>query len=214
MRSAEQFLRKARLRWMVWRMIESAGVCAAVGAGVGLIIVPILLWRDQPALSAAIVLLITGICAGLLWALLHQPTILQTAIEIDQQFDLHDLLSTAARFDRSQDQAFAAIVLAQAAKCCGEISPNELILRRLGSRAWGGIGIISALLLTLAMFSAHPPLSQADANSTNQSANALPQSNDDSNNSMSAALVDAKPESELKSDHQFNDGKPSTDSDD
>jgi hypothetical protein len=156
MRFADDFLRRSRRRWMIWRIAESAGSGAALAACVGLLIVPILVWRDQPAIFPAIILLSVGTLAGIIRALIHPPTLLRTAIEIDRQFQLHDLLSTVLRLDASSDDAFAATVIAHAEKTCAQLSPNQLIVQRLGLRGWGGIGIASALLLTLASFSVHP----------------------------------------------------------
>jgi hypothetical protein len=208
MRFDDIFLRRVRRRWIVWRMAESAGVCGAIAACIGLIIVPILLWRDQPALGSAIILLIIGAAAGFLWACLHRPTILQAAVEIDRQLNLHDLLSTALRFDASHDEAFAALVIRQAEARCAQISLNQLILRRMGRRGWGGIGIVWALLLSLAMLSAHPYLSEAHENISPQSSNLL------APNSVEpiAAATSAQPaKSKPLTDHPLNNSEPSPD---
>jgi hypothetical protein len=202
----DSFLRRFRRRWIAWRMAECSGICAAVAAGVGLFIVPILLWRDQPALECAMILLSIGALAGFLWACIHRPTILQTAGEIDRQLQLHDLLSTALRFDASHDAAFAAIVIRQAEARCAEISPSQLILYRLGSRAWGGIGLVTALLLSVAMLSAHPYLSDAQA--------ASPSSNFDSQGSDSAhspqQIAIATAPADPITDHSLNSGDPAS----
>src|SRR5450432_2221370 len=156
----EEFIQRVQRRWIAWRIAEFAAIGAAIAAGIGFFIVAILMWQSQAAIIPAMILLCIGAAAGAIWALIHRPTFLQTAIEADKQLNLHDLLSTAIRIETS-DEAFASVVIAQAEKTCRGISPNELILRRMGSRAWGGIGIFAALLLTLAMMSGQPIVSEA-----------------------------------------------------
>jgi hypothetical protein len=207
MRFDDLFLRRVRRRWMVWRMFECGGICAALAGGVGLIIVPILLWRDQPALSCSAILLVIGAAAGFLWACTHRPTILQTAGEIDRQLNLHDLLSTAVRLDPARDEAFGEVVIRQAHIRCAQISLNQLILRRIGVRAWGGIGIVWALLLSLAMLSAHPYLSETQ--SAQQSSN---QRENDFANSPEQTFPPAfatQSASDTQTDHPLNSGDES-----
>jgi hypothetical protein len=168
-----RFLCRARLHWIGWRVIECAGIAAALGAGVGLIIVPILLWRQEPAMIPAVFLLLLGATVGAFWALLHRPSLLQTAMMIDQQLSLHDLLSTAISPQGWVDESFRAVILAQAEAICAGASPSQLVVRRLGRHAWGGIGIVSALLLTLGLMSSAPQVISAQAGSGNDSKTTL-----------------------------------------
>jgi hypothetical protein len=162
--SHEQLLRRVRRRWIVWRMIESAAVCAFVGAVIGFLLVPVLIWRGQEALGPALMVLGIGAVAGVVLAVTRTPTVLQTAMEMDRQLGLHDLLGTAIRPQACGDVAFENVVRAQAQAICQGLSGNELMLRRLGGRAWGGMGIAAGLLLTAAMMSSSPTPTQARAN--------------------------------------------------
>jgi hypothetical protein len=155
------FLRRIRRRWVAWRVVEFAGIGAASAAAVGLILVPVLVWRAEPATSFAVMLLAIGAVAGALWGATRRPTLLQTAVEADRQLGLHDLLSTALVAQQAGDGAFADVVLAHAESICRTRSPNELIVQRLGGRVWGGIGIVTALLLTISMMSTQPGVTQA-----------------------------------------------------
>jgi hypothetical protein len=157
----KRFIHRTRRRWIAWRIIECAGISAAMSSGIGFILIAIMLWQSQSAVAMTTLLLCLGLGAGTIWALLHRPTFLQTAIEVDRQLNLGDLLSSALQIDSTCDDAFASVVMTQAESRCREISPNQLILRRLGSRAWGGIGLAGALLITLAMFSSQPIVSEA-----------------------------------------------------
>ncbi len=55
----------------------------------------------------------------------------------------------------------AAAVLAMADARCREISPSSVVLNRLGVRAWGGIGLASALMIAIGLISANPMESEA-----------------------------------------------------
>jgi hypothetical protein len=203
----DSFLRRVRRRWILWRIAECSGLCAAVAAGIGLFIVPILLWRDQPALGCATILLSIGALAGFLWACIHRPTILQTAGEIDRQLHLHDLLSTALRFHPSHDAAFAAIVIRQAEARCAKISLNQLMFRRMTGRAWGGVGIVTALLLSVAMLSAHPYLSDAQA-AVSPPANFDSPGSDSAHSPQQIAIASAQ--ADPITDHSLNEGNPAS----
>ncbi|HEY7089877.1 MAG TPA: hypothetical protein VH518_17400 [Tepidisphaeraceae bacterium] len=156
-----RFLHRTRRRWFIWRTFEWGAICAFAGAVVGLMLVSVLIWRGEEALSPALILLGVGAIAGVVFGLTRRPTILQTAIEADRQLDLHDLLGTVLAKQTFGDPIFESVVLARAEHVCARLSPNDLVLRRLGGRAWGGIGITSAMLLTVAMMSARPGSSVA-----------------------------------------------------
>jgi hypothetical protein len=102
-----------------------------------------------------------GIAAGVVSGLMRRPTLMRVAMEVDRQFELHDLLSTVVAGQTRGDQAFGAVVAQQAQETCARISPNELIVRKLGGSAWGGIGITTGLVLSVAMMSSGPGVSQA-----------------------------------------------------
>lgn len=140
------------------RLLESAGVGLLGGCGVGLILVPVLLYRGQAALLLALASLGLGILAGLAWALLHRPQALDAAAEADRQLHLADLLSTAwlLRNHPPTVDPFAAAVLASANARCAGLAPSAILFNRLGKRAWSGIGLTAALVLTLGLISSNP----------------------------------------------------------
>lgn len=148
-----EFISRARRRWAAWRVVESAGIGGVLGAGLGFPVVLVLWWRGEPALLPALVLLGLGVVTGIVWAWGHRPGVLQTAILIDRQMGWNDLLSTAMSSQRWGDPTFSAIVSMQASDRCERIAPAELVLRRLGSRHWGGIGLATSILMTVALLS-------------------------------------------------------------
>ena len=56
---------------------------------------------------------------------------------------------------------WARAVVAVADQRCGSLSPDAIILRKLGARAWGGIGLAAAMVVTLGALSALPADSRA-----------------------------------------------------
>jgi hypothetical protein len=79
---------------------------------------------------------------------------------------LADLLVTVAALDRGRGtpvgDELSAAVRATADARCSALLPSDVVLNRLGARAWGGIGLSAALVLTLALIpTAHPMRSQA-----------------------------------------------------
>ena len=97
---------------------------------------------------------------GLLAALLRWPTRLDAAMEADRQLKLADLLSTALSVRGSAD-TWAMTVLALAEQRCRAVSPAAVLLNRWGARAWGGVGLATALVLTLGLVSTRSATSQA-----------------------------------------------------
>jgi hypothetical protein len=85
-------------------------------------------------------------------------------MEADRQLDLHDLLGTAAgaRADDGSNPWFRT-VLALADEQCRRHTPAQVVLRRYGSRAWGGIGLAASLVLTLAALLSPPGTTPAVA---------------------------------------------------
>jgi hypothetical protein len=154
-----------RLIWM--RILESAGLGVLAGSVLGLVLVGVLFWRGESALLLAELVLPLSALGGVVWAVLRRPTALNAAIEADRQLDLADLLATAWLLERNQSgdgDAFAAAVISMAEARCATLFPSTVLLNRLGARAWGGIGLAGALVLTLGLMSANPLDSQAAAN--------------------------------------------------
>src|SRR5688572_5541752 len=152
----ERFVRRVHRRWVVLCAIESAGVGAAVGCAAALALVPVLLWRDQPATGVALMLIAVTCAAGLIFGLTRRPTLLAAAVEADRQLGLHDLLATALATRDADNDPWAAAVVAQADARCRVLSPDAILLNRLGVRAWSGIGIAAALVMTLSLMSTRP----------------------------------------------------------
>ncbi len=143
----DRFLAAVHRRVVVVRALECAGIALAVAAGIALAVGGLLIWRGERGLWPLMVagmLLAGGAGIGLLWGLLRRPSRLWTAIEADRQLGLHDLLSTAWATRHSADP-WVATVRALAEAQCQALHPRQVILHRLGVRAWGGI--VSMLLL-------------------------------------------------------------------
>lgn len=161
----ERFLRRVHRRWIFLRALEAAGVGAGIGCAAALALVPVLLWRDQPALSVSLVLIAVTGAAGLIFGLTRRPTLLAAAVEADRQLALHDLLASALA-SRDVADEWGGAVVAQAEARCRDLSPDAILLNRLGVRAWSGIGLAAALVMTLSLLSSQPePL--IASNSTN-----------------------------------------------
>ena len=153
--SLTRFVRAVRRRIIVVRAIEGAGVGIAISAAFALVLACSLLWlgREGFALSAA--MLMGGAVIGASWALRKWPAELTAAAEADRQLKLSDLLATAwARRDESDPWQHAVVVMAEAR--CRTLSPSSVILARFGSRAWSGIGLSAALVLTISSLSMSP----------------------------------------------------------
>lgn len=157
----ERFLTAVRRRVIFVRAAERIGLCAAIACAAALALLPILLWRREPAMPLALGAIALGALGGLVWSLLDRPTLLGAAMEADRQLDLADLLGTAlavrtdpsAKFTSSE---WSQLLLGLAESRCRTLSPSMLVLNRMGARAWGGIGLVAALVLTLAFMSSQP----------------------------------------------------------
>jgi len=146
----ERFLHALHRRLVVVRAMEWLGLGALLGCAAAAVLIPLLLWRGESALTPALFLLGLGAAAGLLWGLTHRPTALAAALEADRQLGLADLLGTAAACAAAGNDPWSRTVLAVADDRCRRHAPSQVLLNRLGGRAWGGIGLAAALVLTLA----------------------------------------------------------------
>src|SRR5207248_4283620 len=101
---------------------------------------------------------------GFMGALLRRPSIIDAAVEADRQLDLADLLATAWQLEKTQNcESFETAVLLLANERAANLQPRSVVLHRLGLRAWSGIGLAGALVLTVAIFSANPIDSEASS---------------------------------------------------
>jgi hypothetical protein len=98
-----------------------------------------------------------GAIVGLVASLLRRPKIIDAAVEADRQLDLADLLATALQFENSPaKESFEEAVLLLANDRAANLQPRSVVLHRMGIRAWSGVGLAGALVLTVAMFTANP----------------------------------------------------------
>jgi hypothetical protein len=104
-----------------------------------------------------------GTVTGLLHGAARRPSRLAAAIEADRQLGLRDLLGTAATVGADPADAWARTVLAVADQRCRRHTPSQVVLRRYGSRAWGGLGLAASLVLTLAAMLSDPGAERAAA---------------------------------------------------
>jgi hypothetical protein len=160
----DRFVRAVHRRWVLVRAAEHVGMCLLGGCVLSLVFLPILLWRGEPALRIVEITMLISVAAGLVVGVVRRPDLMSAAGEADRQLDLADLLSTAlATRDRSPSDPWAAVVIAMADTRCRTLAANDVILNRFGARAWGGIGLAAALVLTLGLMSANPRPSVARA---------------------------------------------------
>jgi hypothetical protein len=160
----ERFLLAVHRRLVVVRVVEHAGLGALAGCAGTTLILPLLLWRGEPTVMPVGALMALGVVAGMGWGVARRPSRLSAAMEADRQLDLHDLLGTAAGAgpDDGSNPWFRT-VLALADEQCRRHTPAQVVLRRYGSRAWGGIGLAASLVLTLAALLSPPGTTPAIA---------------------------------------------------
>jgi len=152
-----KFIFAVRRRILLIRIVESIAVATAIASGAGLALLPIAWWRGQSALPMAVALFLLGFLCGLSWGISRRPTVLQAAVEADRQLDLDDLLGTIVQLGtNSVESAWRESVAAFAENQCRSLKPSAVIVNRLGLRAWAGVGILGALLLTFAALTARP----------------------------------------------------------
>ena len=152
------FVRSVHRRLVVVRAAERTGLgmlagCVAAGA-----LLPLLYWGAQPAVVPAMFLLGLGTVAGAAWGVVSRPSMLSAAMEADRQLGLADLLGTATACHphAGAHDPWQRTVLAVADDRCRQLTASQVLLNRFGARAWGGIGLATALVLTLAALSSQP----------------------------------------------------------
>ena len=162
-----RFVCRLHRRVTLLRALECAGVGLACTAVLSvLVLLPVLVMSNKPAMPVVAFLLPLGALMGVAWLLLRRPREIDAAGEADRQLDLADLLATAWVIARDRDSLrdpFARAVLLSAEARAASLSPASVVLNRLGARTWAGVGLSSALALTLALLSANPIASQAEA---------------------------------------------------
>ena len=169
----DRFVSALHRRLVLVRALETAALGAAGGCAVGAALIPLLYWRDIPALPPTLGAMLLGAAAGLLWGLAHAPTKLHAAAEADRQLGLADLLGTALSVgprpresDRDDaEQPWLRTVASLADAACRSHVPSQVILHRLQPRAWGGVAVAAALVLSVAALTTPEPTARAAASS-------------------------------------------------
>lgn len=146
-----RFIRAVYRRLVLVRAVERAGICVVVAGGFSLVAALVLMSRGEDALQWCAGALLVGAGIGLGWGLVRRPGMIEAASAADRQFGLSDLLSSAL-LSRADD-AWSRAVIAIADQRCRGLSGNAVVLHRLGGRAWGGIGLSLALVLTVGAMS-------------------------------------------------------------
>jgi hypothetical protein len=152
----EVFVRAVHRRFVLVRALERAALGALVGCVAGALFLPLMWWREQPAFPVVATLLALGALVGLLAGIVRRPSALAAAMEADRQLRLHDLMSTAISMGSMATDGWSRTVLAVADARCREHAPSQVVLRRYGSRAWGGIGLAASLVLTVSALLSPP----------------------------------------------------------
>jgi hypothetical protein len=154
----ERFVRRAHRRWVAWRVVERVGLSVLGACALSLPLIAVLWLEGEPALDTVAFVLAIGALLGAVWGAFHRPTLLDTAVEADRQFHLHDLLGTAMTLSRCAyaDDAARTTIAAFADARCRRLAASRMVLNRLGARTWAGIGLTTALVLTLALMTASP----------------------------------------------------------
>jgi hypothetical protein len=166
-----RFLRAAHRRWIVWRVLERAAIGVLVACALTMILLPILAWRGERVMPMVLGSMLLGAVCGAIFGITSRPTVLDTAIESDRQLNLADLLATAISIRQRDEWSDAVIAMADAR--CAHLAPRQILFNRLGVRAWGGIGLSAAIVLTLAILSSNAVITQAIA----QASGRAPQAN-------------------------------------
>ncbi len=160
----ERFVRRVYRRLVVLRLLEWAGIGFAIACGLGLLSIVLLRNRAASPLGIAAIVAGMGAAVGFIGALLRRPKIIDAAVEADRQLDLADLLATAWQLEKAASgESFESAVLLIANERAANLQPRSVVLHRLGLRAWSGIGLAGALVLTVAIFSANPIDSEASS---------------------------------------------------
>ncbi len=153
----DRLLRKLHRRAMFWRVAECTGAGVAIGATLAGVVSIVALFSGIriDAYAIGICMVAWGGLLGLIRGVTTRPTPQRVAMEADRQLKLSDLLSTALAC-RETNEPWGNVVIAQADRKAKEIGANDIILQRLGVRAWGGIGVTTAIAIVLVVMAAEP----------------------------------------------------------
>jgi hypothetical protein len=159
----DRFLARIHRRWVIVRAMERVGIAILVACAIAIALSSILIWRGESAMGLVGLTLAIGLVVGLIFGWLSRPTLFDAAVEIDRQLNLADLLATALSIRQSRtmvaddlDTKWSTTLIALAEARCQTITNESLALRRFGVRVWGGIGLCTAIVLTLGALSTNP----------------------------------------------------------
>ncbi|HEV8377842.1 MAG TPA: hypothetical protein VGP99_03250 [Tepidisphaeraceae bacterium] len=162
--SLDRFIRRVYRRLVVLRLVEWAGLGFGIGCGLALLLIILLRNRSESPLALAAVVMTIGAALGFVACVLRRPKMIDAAVEADRQLELADLLATAWQLKKTpQKESFEEAVLLIANDRAAHIQPRSVVLHRLGVRAWSGIGLAGALVLTVAILTANPLDTQASS---------------------------------------------------
>ena len=161
-----RFVNAVRRRMRVVRALEGMGVGALAGSVIGLLVMGVLIWRGDESRLVGAAMVALGATIGLAWGAMLRVNPLSAAMQADRQLGLRDLLGTAL-CARNSDDPWARSVVAIAAHRCADLNPRQVLLNRLGARAWGGIA--TAAMLALAVAALAPQAAPTLANDAGRS---------------------------------------------
>jgi hypothetical protein len=151
----DAFTRGVHRRAVAWRVVERAGVGLAIGAIAAVVLLGAAMARDIDGRMLALGVVVAGVVTGLVDGIVRRPTSFDAVAEADRQLGLADLLTTAVTV-RSSNDAWDRAVVAQAGARARSLHPRDVVLQKLGVRAWGGIGIATAIVGVMTALSTTP----------------------------------------------------------
>jgi hypothetical protein len=165
--SFDQFLARVHRRAVAWGVIDRVGRTLAAAAMVSVVLVLAGAHRQMPTWPIIGAVIAFAGAVGIAWGLIRRPTRLDAAMEFDRQLNLHDLLSTALL---SPADDFGGAVRAMANAACRKHSSSDVVLNKLGRRAWGGVGLAWAMVIVVSLLATQSNSSQAEQTGANSPA--------------------------------------------
>jgi len=161
-------LQRIATRWWLHRAIETIGLGIVIGSGVGLILVPLFAWQSASSWQLSVGILFLSTIAGATIALRQRPSTMRAAMEADRQWQLDELLVSAASMLLSPrregvDPSMRDVVLSLASRDLATRNLSGLILHRFTRRAWAGMSSFPVLLILLTGICSHPIVLRAAA---------------------------------------------------
>lgn len=158
----DQFVTRVHRRAVAWGVVDRIGRLLAVTAGVAVVLSLVGAWRNLPVALVMLATAMAAVAVGIAWGWLRRPSRLDAAMEFDRQLNLSDLLSSAIL---SPQDDFGSAVRSMANAACAKHSPSEVVLHRLGKRAWGGVGLAWAMVIVVSLLASQGSTTNADESS-------------------------------------------------